>query len=415
MRRKATEIEEIAAAYLFATEDLTQAEIGKTLGISAPVVSRLLASARRNNYLIEEFRFGEERLQPGTMQAVRQRLSPNALADKLHALSMRTCQRPGPRVRVFPTPGQPAGEEEALAAFARQATPHIRDLVLRSRYCGVTWGRMLQNVIRAMRNLRMPARSPRLDVIPLAGEPLGMEPTPSSSSTLAHELGRIINGDKYHARSLTMVPALVPSDFTRAERLAVFKLVERLPDYGAIFGRVAAHQKLKTEAYRLDCILTSLFPRALGFTGGQALSDAEMELFVGDMGGVMFPRPDLSKADERLTQDIEARWTGLRQDHVEACAERARAFADDRKGPPGVILISVGEKRAHVVLEAIKRGLINHLVIDSQLEQALTRSPDLRSLPPAVNVGQRQRTVSRRALRPAKGLPVARPANGASW
>jgi DNA-binding transcriptional regulator LsrR (DeoR family) len=376
-RKKATELDEIAAAYLLANENRSQATIAELLGVSAPVVSRLIARARKKDYLIKEFRFVEERLKPEMMQAVRQRLSRSRFAGRLDELSRATCGRPGPTVRVFPSSSETHDSDVTLRAFAVHAAPHIHDLLLRSELCGVTWGRMLLNLVVALRHVRVPSAPRRREVIPLAGEPLGKEPTTSSSSTLANELGRIMNEDNYQAKSLTMVPALVPKDFNSAERRAVYKLVERLPDYGEIFGRVGTRQKTNTLAHRVDCILTSLGREPLGFSDGSLLNDSEQRLFVGDIGGVLIPRAKLGKADRQLEKDIEARWTGLRQEHVEACADRARAAANTSNSPPGVVIVSVGEKRAPVVLEAIRGGLANHLVIDSELEYALsTLIPD---------------------------------------
>lgn len=378
MRRKVTHIDEIAAAYLFAKENRTQAAIADLLGISPAVVSRLIAKARADQYLIQEFRFREEALEDDKLQAVRQRISRSGLAKALDEFSRAVNGCPGPTVRVFAIPGGSGRGADAMAEFATQAAPHIRDLIGRSRLCGVTWGRMLLNVVRALRKLRPVTRSEPLDVIPLAGEPLGQEPTTSSSSSLASALGRVINNNEdYHAKSLTMVPALVPRDFTEEECQAVFKLVERLPDYRDIFGAIRTRGAADTAAHQVDCIMTSLGHEALGFSGGALLAKAEEKLFVGDMGGVLFPRPDLEEEGRRVTGDIEARWTGLRQEHVKACAERARAAGRNPNAPPGVVLISIGEQRATVVFEAIKRRLLNHLVIDSQLELALSQLPEL--------------------------------------
>lgn len=367
--KKATDIDEIAAAYLLATENRSQAEIAALLGVSPPVVSRIIARVR-GRYFTEELRFLEEDLAPDTLEAVRRRIARTELAERLDAVARAGVGQPGPVLRVFPS-GEAQAGESALAAFAGQAAPYIRTLVLRSRWCGVTWGRMLKNVVDAIGSLRGPAPPNKIEVIPLAGEPLGNELTTSSSSTLASVLGRMLNGELYHARSLTMVPALVPHDFTTAEHRAVRKLVERLPDYDAIFGNVAARRKTPMLAEQIDCILTSVGHTPLGFSLGSLLDKSEQQLFVGDIGGVLIPRAALARGQRKKTKDIEARWTGLRFEQLEACAARSRARAKELNGPPGVVLISVGAERAPVVVEAVRRGLANHLVIDSRLEYAL--------------------------------------------
>lgn len=372
--KKVTPGDEAAAAYLLA-EGQTQAEIARTLGLSPPVVSRLIDRARQKNYLIKEFRFLEGNVGNETLEAMRRRLSRSDVDDRLDRFSRTHAGCAGPAVRVFDGARAADGNDAALAVFAAQAAPYIRDLLLPARICGVTWGRMLLTIVRAMRALRVPPLPDgALDVIPLAGEPLGNEPTMSSSSTLAVEFGRIMTGNEdYHGKSLTVVPALVPGDFTSAERAAVHKLVNRLPDYRAIFGGKAPI------AGRLDCILTSLGRKPLGFRFRSMLSAKEQALFVGDMGGVLLPRPGLRGKDLNTARDIEDRWTGLKFDHVKACAERARNAQDGSAAVTGVVLVLTEGERAPVVLEVIRRGLVNHLVIDSQLAFALSQLDELKS------------------------------------
>jgi DNA-binding transcriptional regulator LsrR (DeoR family) len=48
------------------------------------------------------------------------------------------------------------------------------------------------------------------------------------------------------------------------------------------------------------------------------------------------------------------------------CAVRAR-----ENNLPGVTVLAVGHVRAEIVLQCIKRGLINHLILDSDCAQRL--------------------------------------------
>jgi len=66
---------------------------------------------------------------------------------------------------------------------------------------------------------------------------------------------------------------------------------------------------------------------------------------------------------------VQISWTGLTLKHLEACARRG---TDPLKGPPGVVVVSGGKKRAAVTCELIKRGLVNHLIIDDVLARELT-------------------------------------------
>lgn len=371
--KKVTPVDEVAAAFLFAKGE-KQAKIAKELGLSAPVVSRLINSACKKNYLVKEFRFLQDNVGAETLEAMRRRLSRSDILERLDRFSHKHVGHAGPLVRVFDSARAADGTDAALAVFAAQAAPYIRDLLLQARVCGVTWGRMLLTIVRAMRSLRVAPMPHRLEVIPLAGEPLGNEPTMSSSSTLAVELGRMMTGDEdYHGKSLTMVPALVPLDFTPYEQAAVYKLIDQLPDYRAIFGRKDAI------AGGLDCILTSLGRKPLGFRFRSMLKPREQKLFAGDMGGVLLPRPGLRGEKLHTAKDIEARWTGLKFEHVKACAERARNPQNGSAAPTGVVLVATEADRAPVVLEVIRRGLVNHLVMDSQLAYALSQLDELKT------------------------------------
>jgi DNA-binding transcriptional regulator LsrR (DeoR family) len=54
-----------------------------------------------------------------------------------------------------------------------------------------------------------------------------------------------------------------------------------------------------------------------------------------------------------------------------ACAARARRYADLLAAPPGVVIISGGRERAQFIYEIVKRGLVNHLIIDDELEKEM--------------------------------------------
>lgn len=100
----------------------------------------------------------------------------------------------------------------------------------------------------------------------------------------------------------------------------------------------------------------------------------------GDIGGVLIPRqPESDKRQDARAQktlnDLTHRWTGLRIEHLSACA--TRAFEDPSKDRPGVTLLTFGADHSEIVIEAVRRGLANHLIIGSDLEQALLESQDV--------------------------------------
>lgn len=384
MRKKRTEIDKLAAAFL-AGEGKRQSAIAAILGLSQAVVSRMLKEAK-DTYYREQIQFIRESVNHDEHMQILERIGRNDLAERLSGLSQRHANRRGPLVRVF-SGDKGANEREKTAHFARQAAPYVKGLFDRASSCGVTWGGMLFNMVAALRALAVPPpwADRVLEIVPLSGEPLGDDPTSFSSSILSHDLGKLANGENYNARSLGMVPAFIPerdqrgSRFKAPEEEVIWRFIGLVRSYDEIFGTPGKEiSERRPVAESLDMILTSVGPadRPLGFINGRLLETGKvtteelMELIFGDIGGVCIPRPGLSARQRARLESVTNRWTGLKCDHLEACATRA-AEGDPLSGKPGVVVISRGADRAQCVYEAVKRGLINQLVIDEELAQDL--------------------------------------------
>jgi len=275
-----------------------------------------------------------------------------------------------------------------MQQLALLAAPLIRTLLLRSTLCGLTWGGMLEGVVAAIRDMHcaVPWKYKRqIQFIPLSGEPLGAEPSSFSSSNLARDLGLLANGDKYDAPSLAMVPAFVPDGFRKYEKEGVWRLIELVQAYLDIFGphengsadtRRTARSTPK--ALTLDMILTSVgsHDKPLGFGLGILFDNMNIKyhvlksLLAAEVGGVCIPRQDLTRAQREQLHTVQTSWTGLRLEHLEACARRG---ADPLKGPPGVVVVSGGTNRTNAVCELIRRGLVNHLIVDDVLADELEK------------------------------------------
>ena len=388
-RKKIESLDMLTAAFL-AGEGRRQTEIAEVLGLSQAAVSRLVVEARKE-YLREELHFIDESIDAATMFEIHKRIHRKELGDRLAKLSEHYANNRGPILRVFSVSGQNLEDRSArMVAFARQAVPYIRGLIMRSATCGVTWGGMLWSLVQAFRSLPVhtPWRDPgkSIDVNPLCGEPLGNVPTSYSSSILADELGRLANGEKYVSRSIGMVPAFIPEGFTKAELNGVKKLIDLVKSYREIFGE---HKEEKGKngkraeplADKLDMILTSVGPaeRPLAFGRGTLFATGDLSfgqlasLIQGDVGGVCIPRPGLHKSQSAKLEKLNDRWTGLLRSHLEKCAKRAGDEPNPFKGKPGVVVVSIGKDRAQFIYEVAKLGLINHLVIDDHLEAELER------------------------------------------
>lgn len=389
-----TSLNLLTAAFLVG-DGMKQIDIARVLGVSQAAVSRLIRQAR-GNYLKEEVRFLREKVPPDTIKQILHRTSRHSLALRLDALAQSSAGVRGPVLRCFPCSAPPGRGMERMTELARLAAPWIREMVLRSNSFGVTWGGMLSRVVAAQRALSIapPWKQPPVEVIPLSGEPLGDSPTTFSSSSIAHELGIIVNGDSYNARSLAMVPAFVPDGFTREQTAGVWRLIGLVKSHAGIFGpHNSSRSPAPPLAARLDMILTSVgsAQRPLGHGKGRLFETGNLKirelrrLVVGDMGGVLFPRAHLTREQQAKLDAVAARWTGLTIEHLKACSRRAHDQPDPFGGPPGVVVICAGAERAPFLIEAVKQGVINHLIVDDELQEELDRLTQAGKAGPPVN------------------------------
>jgi len=376
-----SEVDMLAAAFL-AGEGRKQKDIADTLALSQAAVSRFLARARAQ-YLREEVRFLEENVPQADMQRVRQRIGRKKLQDSLDQLAKRNGQTRTASLRVFEC--GPGADIERIRRLGEFAAPHVKGLLVHARACGLTWGGMLASLLAGLRNLHSPApwAKGEIQCLPLTGEPLGQDPVNFSSSSLAFELGRIVNSPSYHAPSLAMVPAFVPEGFSRGQIDGVWRLIGLVDSYRQVFGPhpsgTARQRQADLEpplAERLDMLLTSVgtADKPLGFGQGKLFDTMNVNheelkaLIVAEVGGVCIPRPNLDKRQQRQFESFRSRWTGLRWEHLTACAARG---GDPSAGVPGVVVVSGGKGRAAPICELIKLGLVNHLIVDDVLADEL--------------------------------------------
>lgn len=385
MNQKTDEIDALAAAYLYDKKNTVE-EIAHILSYAPATISRLLKKARADGYLVKEERFSEKELSDAEMEQVRQRAAHSRLRKRLGEIVIHN---PGMRVPVlheFPSGSKDdssEGWDRRLLEFGRRAAPVVRQLLLQSTLCGVSWGATIGNVVYALP--RVPVRPYRtadaVSVIPLCGEPLGNMPIRFSSSTLAAELEKYLTGNDRKALSLGMVPAFIPDGFSKAELDGVWKLIELVEAYQTILGKHdTAQQKQRPLVEQLDMVLTSVGPsdRLLGYGSSKLIQTGKLnreelqDLVFSDISGVLISRSGLSKADQAKLNRVNERWTGIRLEHLLDCAKRA-ATSDSKKKLPGVVVIAIGKSKAHFLLETIKLGLINHLILDYDLEEELER------------------------------------------
>jgi len=390
-------VDALAAAAL-AAQGKRQTEIAVALDLSQSAVSRLLKEVQ--DYIVVTRAFDWDRLTPATQQEVRRRISHREIGDRVAYLAKQQ-EQPAPAVHVVPL-----GEEQQTGppfeSFAAQAAIVLRDLLedVRGRV-GVAWGSTLWHVTLALRSI-LPQHPFRervpIEFVPLCGDPLidsQERYADRTSSRIVSDLSKIVNGDETRPAWLGLVPAFIPRTFKRNEIRVIDRLIDLVAQYPRIFGpRIPPARSAPAPiAGDLNMIITAAGPakRPLGFGRNPLLGLSERESkeladnIYGDIGGVLLPRPTGGPAPHQLVVELTRRWTGLKIEHLKACA--TRAFAEPSRARPGVTLFAFGADHAEVVIEAIRRGLANQIIIGSDLEAAmaevLPRPPAADSQPPA--------------------------------
>jgi len=387
-------IDALAAAAL-AAQGNTQIEIAAALDLSQSAVSRLLRSVQ--DYIHIERRFRWDALEASVQQEVRRRISHRDIGDRVAQLA-REHGQPAPTVHVAPV-GEAAQPGLRFDTFAGHAAMTLRELLeeVRGRV-GVAWGSTLWHTTQALRSI-LPQHPFReripIEFVPLCGDPLidskdlHERYADRTSSRIVSELSKAVNGDEPRPAWLGLVPAFIPREFKGKEIKVIDRLIDLVPQYPRIFGpRIAPPRPMPAPiAGDLHMVITAAGPskRPLGFGRNPllGLSEAESARLAanihGDIGGVLLPRltdgpgkQGHEPAPHPLVQELTRRWTGLKIEHLKECS--SRAFSERSKSRPGVTLLSFGADHVGVVLETVRLGLANHLIIGSDLEEAMARA-----------------------------------------
>jgi transcriptional regulator with XRE-family HTH domain len=385
-----TLIDALAAAALSA-QGKTQVQIAEALDLSQSAVSRLLNRKDVLPYINIERRFLWDEFPEPFQQEIRRRMSHREIGDRVARLA-REHNQPAPAVHVVPM-GESREPGKQFDAFAPPAAMALRDLLedVRGRV-GVAWGSTIWYTVQALRSI-LPQRPIRrqlpIDFVPLCGDPLidSLESyADRTSSRIVSELSKAVNGDELRPAWLGLVPAFIPRTFKGRDIRVIDRLIDLVPQYPRIFGRRIPQPgpAVAPMVGDLHMIITAAGPakRPLGFGKNPLLGLTEAqsrtlaENIHGDIGGVLLPRLAHASgkdggepAPDPLVRDLMARWTGLKIEHLKECSRRA--FAEGGKSRPGVTLLSFGTDHVEVVLEAVRRGLVNQLIIGSDLEEAL--------------------------------------------
>ncbi len=255
------------------------------------------------------------------------------------------------------------------------------ELLCASQVCGVSWGRTLRSLIEPLATLHKvpPRKRNPVQFVPICGGGLGSIAAKSCASTLAADLAEILNGDTSFSLSLASLPAQIPLDFSRPEVATIRKLLSREIAYQEIFlGGDEPEEQEPPFIERLDTVLTGLSPTPMedpprytkyahGPQGG-VHQEHFSDLIISAISGILIPRPRLDAKGREEVEQMQANWTGIQAKALLRCAENAA-----QTGAPGVIVVAFGKAKADMVYACVKRGFINHLLIDQDLSEELER------------------------------------------
>jgi DNA-binding transcriptional regulator LsrR (DeoR family) len=382
--KKISEIEMQAVAYLY-SKNHSREEIRHILKLSQPSVSRSIKQAMQKGWLKSTVQFVEESIPDGRLQEIDALVSPQQKLIERFKEFARNHKIPiVPDIRVLPSANRHTDADlwqERLEQFGNLAAAHIRELLLPAQKCGISWGHTILSIARGLRKLGpsplIAQRRAPITFIALCGEPLskprGEATTQISSSSLAEQFTQIINDSPKHSYTLSAVPAIILEDNEKNAGIIHDFFKRSATEYCQIFyGDSENGQPALID--ELDIILTSVgaptYPH--GYWGDSLIATKGIDwerikrLIIGDIGGVLFPRPGLGINEKEELQKLNDRWMGIKERHMKQCAEKA---SDNRTA--GVIVVAIGKNKAASVSESIRLGLVNTLIIDHDLADAL--------------------------------------------
>ncbi len=360
------------AAYMRATHNMSQAEIGQALGgLSQSHVSRLLTHAEKNNYIVIEQRFANELFSEEWIAQMDALLAPAGLTADLTAYCDQAGLHP-PRLRVFESG---SGKTEARLAhrrvqFGRMAAGRLIELIDNSNVVGVAWGRTIRSLVNGIEASRQPIKPSRpIEFTAVCAELIALTQHENSSSRLADSLDEIFNGMSGNSVQLVGFPAYVPRHYDQNMRASIWRFISDTPGHNRVFSGP------DSMINRMDMLISSVGSSSMPVLGSfeelvlaSGLRASELSrLVVGDLGGILIPREGLSVANENLIEDLNNIWTGLKTDHVRAIANRAT----ENPSLSGVVVVAIQAERGDTAFELICRGLVNELILDQAAAQQL--------------------------------------------
>jgi hypothetical protein len=364
---------------------LSQSEIAKRLDMSQGQVSKLIQRAYLAGWFIQSKpKFNSERLAPGEIDDLRKMCYPRW--DELKDV-LKPKKNGEPRVRNIRIIETGSRETEAkaydrrLEQFGKRAAMRIVELLPRMQSVGISWGKTLRficdNVVQTISEGKSLPDPDKLRFFPVVGESLNRPNSDISASHLAARLHRAIRA-KDDPISFGAVAACIPAKYKPHAKVirdffgsdAGFRRVFGAP---TVDGR--PHGGLVSCADTLILGVGTASMRVsdpyLDDTISLAnISRAELDsLSIGNISGYFLERNPLSDEPAERLKDIKNLWTCINDSDIKHCAQRA----EDNRNLVGVVVVAIGEAKVEVIRECAHRGMINELIVDQDLADALIK------------------------------------------
>jgi DNA-binding transcriptional regulator LsrR (DeoR family) len=407
MHRKDEDIEFQAqvAAWLFDKMHFKQEQIAEHLGIKQPDVSRRLKLAEERGWLSRpSFLRGKDITEQRMLEienAFYKRLPE--LRSLIEGVSQRRRSSDAPpHVQVFysgptSTSTDTASYHKRQLLFGWNAALYVQELIPKMHRIGIAWGETIARLIDGLDPLH-PKFARGTLFFPVSGEPLREHREENSATSLASRLQELVEGAP-QGPGLNMVIPCVPDEFNPEVTEGIKTLLlGQVAGYRRIFLGDGGHSPLIDE---MDTLITGvgtasktstdpwLIERVNAMRNDPPLTREDFAAYTfGDIGGVYLPRPELGdliaarthrpSATSKLARErcaaiaakvarINSQWTGIQGEQIARCAARARAGEQTA----GVIVLAIGRAKAETVIEAVNQSLVNHLLIDQDLADAL--------------------------------------------
>jgi DNA-binding transcriptional regulator LsrR (DeoR family) len=357
----------IAAARLRG-DGFKQKEIADILNISQPQVSRFLETAVKARFLGTAPAYNDAKISPEDKEAVEEKYFANESLRKLLARHVPK----GIRFEVREFTG-------AEGQFTRTAAGRVLQLLRHSKMIGLMSGKTIYHLVEGIKFLTKSSNaqfSDSIKCIPLCGDPIhlmNLRQVNYSASHLAASVMECITGKPpTDLPCLTGVPAYV-SPSLQNEGFKEF--LKSIPGYHHIFGKQNEGEDGPL-VESIDTIITGIGVVSTGRYSASLTSafirerieqheESEINLnkiVLGDIGGLLIER---NESDKKRVAELNEGWIGIKERHFQ------RVTKASGKNGPGVIVIAFGEEKAKMVFEIIKRGLVNELIIQTDLSKNL--------------------------------------------